>query len=102
MSDALLGEQRKTVKLAVMKAQGEIVGAGFHYMVFPQPMDADPELHLHSDIFALMGWIIIEVEAEKAERILDDARAALKHQIEVAHLCETVLEEQRIRRQLGI
>jgi hypothetical protein len=72
------------MKLAVRKEPGHIPGGGFHYMLFPMKMESD----FHAHAFALMGYIIVETSEEDGERLLKEARAALKHQCEVALMAD--------------
>lgn len=77
-------DKPKTMKLAVRKETGEIPGSGFHYFLLPIKLESD----FQAAAFEQMGHIIIEVDADKAEALLDQARLALRHQIEIAHLAE--------------
>lgn len=71
-------------RLAVRKDEGSIVGGGFHYMLHPIVMHSVQE----EGVFALMGYSIIEVEDAFATDLITAARAALKHQVEVACLVD--------------
>lgn len=75
------------VKLALSRLPGHIPGGGFHYKLFPMAMD-DPTTHCHSEIFALMGYTILEVGKVQAEKMLEAARASLQHEVEVAYMFE--------------
>jgi hypothetical protein len=73
------------MKLAVRKEPGYIPGSGFHYMLFcVHPMEDEME----SAVFARMGHIIIDVPDEDGQRMMNEARAALKHQMEIAYLAD--------------
>lgn len=77
-------------KLAVKKERGEILGSGYHYMTHPIPMRHDRE----AELYTRMGYHIIEVDEPLAERLIESALAALKHQIEIACLVEKQNPEQ--------
>lgn len=74
------------VKLAVMKAPGHIPGGGFHYMLHPMKMTCEAE----ASIFELMGYNIIEVDEETADRLIKSAMLAINHQVEIAYLAEAI------------
>lgn len=72
-------------KLAVMvDFSGKVPLGGNHYMLFPKKLGVQ-----ESEIFRLMGYEIIEVDEIEADRLIDQAGAALNHQVEVAVLVET-------------
>lgn len=73
------------MKLAVKKEPGAIPGSGFHYMTFPMAMG---EMGTVPEFFELMGYIIIEVPDERGKELLEQARAALKHQVEIAYIAD--------------
>ncbi len=73
------------MKLAVRREPGHIPGSGFHYMLFPMPMNANL---MEPAFFELMGYIIIDVDEARGLELISEARAALKHQIEVAILTD--------------
>lgn len=75
------------IKLAVRKEEGSIPGGGYHYMLHPMAMTSKEE----AEIFALMGHVILEVDRCQGERLLDDARVALRNQCQVAVLTEQAL-----------
>lgn len=72
------------MKLAVKKALGEIPGSGYHYLLMPKRMENEQEHQL----WAAMGFLIIEVDEKKGMELIEDACAALRHQIEIAFLTE--------------
>jgi len=72
------------MRLAVRKEEGSVPGGGFHYLLHPIAMTSDAE----SEIFRLMGHIIIEVDDGLGGRLLADAGCALRHQVEVACLVD--------------
>lgn len=74
-------------KLAVRKEPGIIPGGGYHYMLHPIAMKSDQE----AAIFETIGYVIIEVDDAHAAKLLDNARAAINHQVEVAVLTEKAL-----------
>jgi hypothetical protein len=76
------------MKLAVRKEEGAIPGGGFHYMLHPMKMTSEFE----AEMYRLMGYIIIEVPETIGEEYLDQARQALRHQLEIAHLAEKSLK----------
>lgn len=72
------------MKLAVKKDGGELQGlGGYHYMLHPIPMD-----DMQAELFSLMGYKIIEIEDAKGTRLVAEAVAALRHQVEVAYLVD--------------
>lgn len=71
------------MKLAIKKDEGSIPGAGYHYMLHPFRL---PEAE--APLWAAMGYQVVEVDQERGERLLAEAGAALRHQVEVAFLCE--------------
>lgn len=71
-------------KLAVMKEEGRLLGGGYHYMLFPAEIKDD----FQAKIYKHMGHIIIEVEPEQAKELLEGARLAMKHQIEIAVIAD--------------
>lgn len=73
------------MKIAIKKDEGNIPGGGYHYMTFPVPMETQG---MHSVAFKMMGYEIIEVDDVLGEKIIKEARQALAHQVEVAHLYE--------------
>jgi len=76
------------MKLAVRKdTSGTVPMGGFHYMLHPLKMDTGFEANLYQ----MMGYITIEVEQEKGQQLLEAAREALAHQMEVAILTEAAL-----------
>lgn len=79
------------MKLAVKKDEGSIPGCGFHYMLHPFPFEDEKQ----AELWGLMGYHIVEVEAEKGERLLREARDALRHQIEVAFLVDETRAPKR-------
>lgn len=72
------------MKLAVRKEEGSVPGGGFHYLLHPIAMKSDAE----GEIFRLMGHVLIEVEEARGEQLLGEARAALRHQVDVAYLVD--------------
>jgi hypothetical protein len=85
MTLARIRDRRTSVvKLAVKKDEGSVPGGGYHYMLCPFAMESDK----HAALWELMGYIIIEVDAEAGDRLLAGAREALRHQMEVAYLVD--------------
>lgn len=72
------------MKIAVRKEEGGIPGGGFHYMLHPIQMRCEQE----AAIFGLMGYHVIGVDDAKGTRLLQEANAALRHQVEVACLVD--------------
>jgi len=72
------------MKLAVKKEPGFIPGGGFHYMMHPMKFESDQQ----AAVYELMGYNIVTVDEATGERLLEQARAALSHQVEVAYLTE--------------
>jgi len=73
------------MKLAVMKdSSGKFPMGGFHYNVIPMAMQDDLSIWTYEK----MGHIIIEVDDETGKRLLKEAGAALRHQVEVAILTD--------------
>lgn len=72
------------VKLAVRKDEGSVPGGGYHYCLFPKVIENDVE----AQMFRMMGFILIEVPNDQADRLLAEAGAALRHQVEIAVLAE--------------
>lgn len=77
------------MKLAVRKEPGIIPGSGFHYMLHPMAMATDQE----AAIFEMIGHTILDVDDDMGKRLLESARLALAHQVEVATLTEYVLSD---------
>lgn len=71
------------MQLAVRKDVGGVPGGGFHYMLHPIAMGPH-----EGEIFALMGYHIIDVGPARGARLLAESVAALRSQIEVAYLVE--------------
>jgi hypothetical protein len=71
------------VKLAVRKMEGSIPGGGFHYLLHPFEV---PERE--APLWSGMGYELVDVEDTKGERLLGEAREALRHQLEVAYLVD--------------
>lgn len=72
------------MRLAVKKDPGSVVGGGFHYMLHPIAMrDLFEE-----GVYRQMGYIILQVDDQKGERMLAEASKALCHQLEVAEVTE--------------
>lgn len=71
-------------KLAVRKEECILPGSGFYYRLHPLKMEHD----MQAAVFQQMGYIIISVDDKKAERLLESAREALGHEVEVAWLTE--------------
>lgn len=78
------------MKLAVRKEQGAIPGGGFHYMLHIEPMPTAVE----AAIFDKMGYIVVDVSDETGARLLEQARAALLHQVEIAVLADAAERQQ--------
>ncbi len=76
--------------VAVRKEEGSIPGTGFHYLMYPIKFTNEME----PKFFELMGYIVFEVNDELGEELLRQARAALSHQVQVAHLCEGAIKIQ--------
>jgi len=72
------------MKLAVRKDPSSIPLGGFHYLLFPMKMDSDDQ----AAFFELLGHIVIEVPDERGEILLNQAKEALRHQLEIATLAE--------------
>lgn len=70
--------------LAIKKEEGSIKGAGFHFMMHPFRMNGREQV----DIYKLMGYHIVQVPDERGEKLLEDAKVALSHQVEVAFLVD--------------
>lgn len=79
------------MKFAVRKEEGQIPGAGFHYMLHPIAMRNDIE----AAIFSRTGHLIIEVDTATGNRLINEACAALNHQCEVALITEKQNQEQK-------
>lgn len=74
------------MKLAVKKDGGELQGlGGYHYMLQPFELDDFQE-----KAYRMMRHVIIDVDYATGLRLLEDARNAMRHQVEVAILCEGV------------
>jgi hypothetical protein len=71
------------MKLAIKKDEGSIPGGGFHYMLHPFEVQ-DRE----ADFWKAIGYVVVDVSEEKGKRLLQEAGEALRHQVEVAFLCE--------------
>lgn len=78
------------MKLAVRKDEGSVPGGGYHYMLMPKKFEDERE----TQIWQMMGHIIIEVPDEHGERLLTQAGAALNHQMEVAVLTEKAIKDK--------
>lgn len=74
------------MKLAIRKEEGSIPLSGFHYMVHPVRLSEG-----EAQLFDLIGYIVVEVEDDLGVRLLNEAGAALRHQVEVALLTEKKL-----------
>lgn len=70
--------------VAIRKDEGSIPGSGFHYMMMPMKMESPFQAYTYSR----MGFKILELEDDIAERLLKESNAALVHQIEVANFTE--------------
>lgn len=79
------------MKLAVRTEESSIPGGGFHYMLHPIQIRDE----LEAAVFEQIGHEIIEVPDDHGARLLDAARAALQHQLEVAALTERSRSEKR-------
>ncbi len=73
------------IEIAVKKEPGHLPGGGFHYMTFPMAMG---EHGMDARAFRMMGYIIVEVDKSVGLRLLEQARAALQHQLEIAVLAD--------------
>ncbi len=76
------------MKLAVSKTPSHIPGGGFHYQLMPLKIDSEDAAKL----WHLMGHEIIEVKDEVADRLIDMAKSALVHQVEIALLVENSVQ----------
>lgn len=72
------------MKLAIRKEEGVIPLSGFHYMLFPMALSTE----VQAEMFKLMGYIVVEVEQDVGERLIQQAGNAIRHQVEVALICE--------------
>lgn len=73
------------MKIAVrLDTSGTVPMGGYHFMAHPFAMKNDME----EALYAQMGYKIIVVTDQKGEQILEEARAALNHQVEIACLVE--------------
>ena len=77
------------MKLAIKKDEGSIPGAGFHYML--HPCQVEDQL---AGFWRQIGYTVVDVPEERGKRLLQEAGAALRHQLEVAHLCENTAEAE--------
>jgi hypothetical protein len=78
------------VKIAVRKTES-IYPNNFHYNVLPIPIESE-EL---AASFELMGNIILEVDDDNGKRIMQQAKDALAHEVEVAILTERTLRQSQ-------
>ena len=72
------------MRLAVRKEEGRIPGGGFHYLLHPLEVAPGQE----EKIYASIGYNIVDVPDATGARLLSEACAALRHQMEVAHLID--------------
>jgi len=72
------------VKLAIRKEEGRIPGGGFHYFLAPHQELGEQDARL----WAALGWIVVEVDQARGERLLSEAGGALRHQFEIARLAD--------------
>lgn len=77
------------MKLAIRKEEGSIPMGGYHYNLVPLKFESDRE----ASLWGLLGYIIIEVTEEEGLRLLREAGAALRHQVEVAFITERMISE---------
>ena len=78
------------MKLAIKK-RADILPDNFHYFLHPIPFQNDFEPQL----FSQMGYIIVDVDDETGNRMLEESRSSLRHQLEVAHLAERKIFSER-------
>lgn len=78
------------MKIAVRKEEGRMPGGGFHYMTHPIPMTDDFE----AECFRQMGHVVIEVPDPKGQQLIQSAKQALLHQLEIAVFVDA--EEDRL------
>lgn len=72
------------IKLAIRKEPSAIPGAGFHYFLHPLELGNEQE----AELFTLTGYIVVEVEAVEAKKLLQNAVTAIHHQLRIAALAE--------------
>lgn len=71
------------MKLAIRKDEGSIPGGGFHYMLHPFAVEEGCE-----GFWRVIGYVVVDVPDPEGQRLLKQAGEALRHQVEVAFLCE--------------
>lgn len=80
------------MKIAIRKdTLGSVPMGGFIYMTHPIAMKDENE----ASTFALMGYIIAEVEDKLGQDILNDAFKALNHQVNIAVIAENAIKEKK-------
>ncbi len=75
---------KNKILLAICKRRDENPGLGFHYFLHPVELKTDVDRHCYQTI----GNVIVEVERDRGLKMLECARTALLHQIELANLCD--------------
>lgn len=70
------------MKLAIKKEEGSVPGGGFHYMLHPFEVDQP------ADFWRQIGYVVVDVPEEQGQRLLQEARQAMRYQLEIAYLCE--------------
>ena len=76
------------MKLAFRKEPAAIP-MNYHYFLHIMPITCDTE----AAIYETIGYVVIEVEDTKANRLLEASRAALNHQVEIAYIVEKELQK---------
>lgn len=71
------------MRLAVRIEEGRIPGGGYHYMLHPMEV-SDAE----APLWAGMGYVLTEVDEARGRRLLQEAGAAIRHQVEIAVLVD--------------
>ncbi len=79
------------MEIAVRKEEGSIPGTGYHYLMHPIKFENE----FQAACYEQMGYVVFDVADTLGEELLVQARQALCHQIQVAHLCEKAIREQQ-------